>query len=188
MKKVCSKCYIEKDLSFFYKDHTKLDGFYSSCKHCKKVYSEYNKEKINKKQTLYNAAHRDVINLKMKDYGKRNRVLIAKQERERLHSDMNFKIRKTLRSRLWHAIKNTQKSGSAIADLGCSVEFLKTYLENQFQSGMTWENYGEWHIDHLRPLSKFDLSDRQQFLAANHYSNLRPLWAVDNIRKGNKYE
>ena len=73
-------------------------------------------------------------------------------------------------------------------DLGCSVGEFKLYLEVQFQPGMVWENYGvEWHIDHITPLSWFDLSDKEQFSKACHYSNLQPLWKDENFSKGNRY-
>jgi len=93
-----------------------------------------------------------------------------------------------LRARLAQAIKNFNKAGSAIRDLGCSIEFLKTYLESKFQPGMTWENHTKygWHIDHIVPLITFDLTDREQFLKACHYTNLQPLWAKDNLKKGRK--
>lgn len=71
-------------------------------------------------------------------------------------------------------------------DLGCSIEQLRKYLAARFQPGMTWNNYGKWHIDHIVPLSSVDLRDREQLLKACHYSNLQPLWAGDNSRKGAK--
>jgi len=89
-------------------------------------------------------------------------------------------------------IKRNQKSGSAIRDLGCSIDELKFYIEGQFQQGMTWDNWGvigtgkKWNIDHKIPLAFFDLTDRKQFLVACHYTNLQPLWALENIRKSNK--
>jgi hypothetical protein len=61
---------------------------------------------------------------------------------------------------------------------------LRARLEVKFQQGMSWDNYGQWHIDHIKPLAKFDLTDRTQFLAACHYTNLQPLWAEDNLSKG----
>lgn len=89
------------------------------------------------------------------------------------------------------AIVGNQKSGSAIADLGCNITFLRTYLEKQFKSGMSWTNYGNkkgnWSIDHIKPLSRFDLSKRQELLIACHYTNLQPLWMEENLRKGNKH-
>ena len=86
------------------------------------------------------------------------------------------------------ALKRNQKVGSAVGDLGCSVEFLKQYLEFKFQSGMTWDNHSQfgWHIDHIIPLSSFDLTDREQFLKACHYTNLQPLWWNENLSKYNK--
>lgn len=80
------------------------------------------------------------------------------------------------------------KSGSAIRDLGCSMEELKVYLESKFQPGMSWDNYSftGWHIDHIIPLSSFDLTDPEQFKQACHYTNLQPLWAEDNFKKSNK--
>ena len=84
-------------------------------------------------------------------------------------------------------MKNKQKIGSAVSDLGCSVNYLKLHLEKQFVLEMTWDNYGKWHIDHIIPISLFNLQDRNDFLKANHYTNLQPMWAKDNITKGNKY-
>ena len=86
------------------------------------------------------------------------------------------------------ALQKSYKKGSAVKDLGCSINFLKQYLESLFQPGMSWDNYGRngWHIDHKKPLSKFNLSDREDLLRACHYTNLQPLWATDNIKKGNR--
>lgn len=88
------------------------------------------------------------------------------------------------------AIKNNQKIGSAVNDIGCSIEFLKKHLEDQFTEGMTWDNWalGGWHIDHIKPLSAFDMTSIEQFKEAANYKNLQPLWATDNIKKGAKYE
>jgi len=107
--------------------------------------------------------------------------------RNRCKADVRFRLRRNLRERLRQAIKGNFKTGSAVADLGCSIPELKLHLENQFQPGMSWENYGEWHIDHIRPLASFDLADREQFLQACHFSNLQPLWEEDNRKKADKY-
>lgn len=109
----------------------------------------------------------------------------SKYIRNRYKTDSQFKIANILRSRLNKAIQFS-KTGSAVKDLGCSIEQLKIYLESRFVSGMTWDNYGEWHIDHIKPLASFDLTDYQQLKEACHYTNLQPLWAVDNLRKGNR--
>ena len=70
--------------------------------------------------------------------------------------------------------------------LGCSWLFFRDYIESKFSHGMTWDNYGEWHLDHVIPLASFDLTDKKQVLAACHYTNISPLWATQNIRKGRK--
>ena len=80
----------------------------------------------------------------------------------------------------------SKKSGSAVKDLGCSIKDLKIHLEEQFQEGMNWNNHGSWHIDHRKPLASFDLTKREQLLAAVHFTNLQPLWAKDNLSKGSK--
>lgn len=116
--------------------------------------------------------------------------------RERMKVDIGFKLRILLRGRLRAAIKNGQKAGSAIDDLGCSIEFFKEYIATKFypnpQTGeeMTWDNwsYEGWHMDHIKPLALFDLTNREQFLKACHYTNLQPMWGKDNLLKAAKYD
>lgn len=101
---------------------------------------------------------------------------------------VEYRIANNLRSRLNQAIRNNAKAGSAVSDLGCTIPELKAYLESKFQDGMTWDNWSRkgWHIDHIKPLSKFDLNNLVQFKEAVHYINLQPLWAFDNVSKGAK--
>ena len=113
-----------------------------------------------------------------------SRARIAEYQRTRKQNDIHFRLSCNLRTRLWQALKNNQKTGSAVRDLGCSLEELKSHLEYQFQEGMSWDNQGEWHVDHKRPLVSFDLTDRRQLLEACHYTNLQPLWAEENLSKG----
>jgi hypothetical protein len=138
-----------------------------------KAYREVNKEKIKN----WRVNNKDKIKVYNKEYESKRRIL-----------DPVFKLNRNLRIRLNTALKNNYKSGSAVRDLGCTIEELKVYLESKFQPGMTWSNYGMygWHIDHIKPLSSFDLSDRKQFLKACHYTNLQPLWASENLIKSNK--
>lgn len=100
--------------------------------------------------------------------------------------NFNFRLAANLRVRLCVALREGWKAGSAISDLGCSLETFRSYIESKFQFGMTWENWSltGWHIDHIRPLASFDLTNRDQFLQAAHYTNMQPLWATDNISKG----
>jgi hypothetical protein len=109
-------------------------------------------------------------------------------ESARRASDLPFRLRKTLRSRLADSLQGRRKSGSAVRDLGCSVADLKAHLERQFLPGMTWDNWGagegKWQIDHIYPLAKADLTVRLVVLAVCNWRNLQPLWFKDNNRKG----
>lgn len=129
----------------------------------------------------------------------KNQPLKTKQEKlqgrriyetTKYKNDMNFRLSKNLRSRLKYILK-TKKSASAIRNLGCSIDELKIHLEKQFTKGMTWENYGfgkdKWSIDHIKPLSLFDLTIKEELLKAIHYTNLQPMWCSDNFSKRNKY-
>jgi hypothetical protein len=105
----------------------------------------------------------------------------------RRETDIQYRLRHYLGARLRRAIVREQKGGSAILELGCDLDHLVKHLERQFKPGMTWNNYGKkWHIDHIRPLSSFDLTDREQLLEACNYKNLQPLWAKDNLVKQDK--
>ena len=70
--------------------------------------------------------------------------------------------------------------------IGCSISDLVKHLENQFIEGMSWKNYGKWHIDHIRPCASFNLLNEDEQRACFHYSNLQPLWAIDNLKKKDK--
>lgn len=163
MYKICKTCKLIKNHSNFYNDRRNNDGLYSSCSTCQTKYiSEYNKipENLIKKRLRSNA------------YDKKRKLV-----------DPQYKISVLLRIRMCSALKKGYKKGSGIRYIGCSVIQLKEYLEKKFQPGMTWSNHGKWHIDHIIPLCSFDLTDKKQFLKAVHYTNLQPLWAVDNLKK-----
>jgi hypothetical protein len=165
----------------------------------RKEYQQVNKDKIKLQQKLKYTKHKKKILKKCKVYRELNKNKIKEYQhnyrpranvrlKERLKSDIHLKLKVRLRKRFWQSLKHSYKSGSAVKDLGCTVEELKTYLENKFQPGMTWDNYGYygWHIDHIKPLATFDLTNREQWLEACHYTNLQPLWAKDNLSKGDK--
>jgi hypothetical protein len=143
----------------------------------------------------YYASNKDRIYQQNKESDKRNYQRRAARRREsarrRMQTSIQSKLAKRLRNRIWSAVKYN-KAGSSVRDLGCSLEFLKSYLEARFQPGMTWDNWGHvgsnvWHLDHVTALANFDLTNREQFLKACHYTNLQPLWAIDNIKKGAKF-
>ena len=196
--KVCTHCKQSKSLDQFNKKQKSKDGFSSYCKECNQLYlKEWNS--THKKQKKENRIQWDKVNqaalkITKKLYKKNNREKINKRERDRKKVDIQFKLACNLRTRLLSAIKRETKIGSAVKDLGCSVKELKIYLESQFYPNsitgevMSWENYGfyGWHIDHIKPLSKFDLSKTGQFLEACNYKNLQPMWAEENLIKGDK--
>jgi hypothetical protein len=108
----------------------------------------------------------------------------------RYQTNIQYRITEVLRARIAWAVKQDSKVGSAVRDLGCSIHDFKIYIETLWTPGMNWDNWGlkGWHMDHIIPLSFFDLTDREQFLKACHYTNLQPLWAKDNLSKGGKYD
>jgi predicted nucleic acid-binding Zn ribbon protein len=111
----------------------------------------------------------------------------AVKQRSYYKTNINFRLADILRSRINSKIR-INKVGSAVKDLGCSIEELKEYLESKFQPGMTWDNYGVqgWHIDHIIPLSSFNLLNEEDLKKACHYTNLQPLWAKDNWSKNKR--
>jgi hypothetical protein len=104
-------------------------------------------------------------------------------KKKRRKEDIQERLRVNLRNRLRQALKGKVKKGSAVKELGCTIPELMSHLEEQFLPGMSWGNYGEWHIDHIIPLSAFDLTDKEEHKKACHFTNLQPLWAEDNLRK-----
>ncbi len=99
---------------------------------------------------------------------------------------INSRIGKNLRGRLGQAVKHSYKTGSAVDDLGCTIDEFKIHIESQWLEGMTWENWARfgWHLDHIIPLSRFNLQDVVELKKACHYTNIQPLWWRDNISKG----
>ena len=80
----------------------------------------------------------------------------------------------------------TKKAYKTEKLIGCSILKMRKHLEKQFKKGMTWENHGKWHIDHIKPCCKFNLLDKEEQLKCFHYTNLQPLWSQENLSKGGK--
>lgn len=178
--KFCTKCELEKEKKYFSKDKSRKDALCVWCKECTKKYQTNNKEKLLAYNKKYKEDNKEKINKQsLKYYNDKYKI------------DIQFKLGRNLRTRFNHALKDGYKQGSAVRDLGCSIEYLKIYLEQQFIEGMTWENHGikdkQWSIDHIKPLSKFDLTNREQLLESVNYRNLRPLWHVDNRIKSDNF-
>ena len=116
-----------------------------------------------------------------REWNKKNAKKIYKQRRGRPYE----RLASVIRARIYDVLKHGYKSDRTENLIGISIKELKTYLESQFKEGMTWENYGfyGWHIDHIKPLSSFDLNNPEEQKKAFHFTNLQPLWAKDNLKK-----
>lgn len=168
-KNMCKKCYT-KHWYLLNKDKEKIRGA--------------NYYKANKKRRLKNG----------KKWREDNKETLRKYYSNKIKTDPQYRLRNLLRSRLRLAIKNDQKIGSAVKDLGCTISELKVYLESKFYLNlqtneiMTWDNFGvRWELDHIEELSTFNLSNRDEFLIACNFKNLQPLWIEDHIIKTAKF-
>lgn len=180
--KFCIKCKQNKDFKFFSKDKSRKDGYNNKCKSCSKEYRENNKEKSKNYQSKYRIENSEYqIN-----YRKNNKEKFANYQKERRASDPLFKLKGTLRNRIYtmFKFKDWEKNKHTEEILGANYNEVKQHIESTFQEGMSWGNHGEWHIDHKIPL---DLADTEEELyELCHYTNLQALWAFDNLSKGNK--
>jgi hypothetical protein len=142
------------------------------------------------KKKAYNKARYHANPEKWKAWSEANKEKINADKRNRRKTDPEYRITGNLRSRLNKAVNRiakgaATKSASTKELLGCSEEFLRSYLESQFEPWMTWDNYGpDWHVDHIRPCASFDLTDPKQQEECFHYTNLRPLEASRNMSEG----
>lgn len=180
---VCHNCNKEKEIIEFHKDKTQKNGFKTACRECRSFQAKIKRFKNNTLKQKIKLQKSDIEILQIKN---KKRIYNTNYQRERYNKDSIYKIKNNLRSRFKMALKST-RGGSAIRDLDCSIPELKQWLEQQFKEGMTWGNHGEWHIDHIIPMSKFDLSDPKQVKKACHWFNLQPLWAEENLKKSDKY-
>ena len=150
-------------------------------KHLKRM-SEYSKKKRlenyseeREKKNNYYLLNKERIN--------RNRSEAIKKRKEK---DPLYKISFAIRRRVSQSIRigGFTKKSKTYQILGCTFEEFKLYIENKFIDGMSWENYGYWHLDHIIPISS--ATDELHLIKLNHYSNFQPLWKSDNLRKGDK--
>lgn len=197
MKKVCTKCNIEKELSGFHKNNERKSGYVSRCKDCRnaliKIYRDKNKEKMKSNNESYRIRRKLCENT--------SRVFLSKEEKrsrrnkysreyikKRCESDELFKIKLKIRKNLnFHFLKNGfAKKSKTFEILGIGCEEFKLYIESMFLEGMTWENHGEWHLDHKIPISW--AKSEEELYILNHYTNFQPLWADDNLSKGNRFK
>lgn len=146
-------------------------------------YSLKNREQILAQHRLYyqkNSGH-------FREYRITNRINRSRYALLRYRTDPVTKLVVQSRNRINAALRGVLKTSSSFQLIGCTPLELWTYLESKFVPGMTRENYGPvWHVDHIKPCASFDLTNLAQQKECFHYSNLQPLFAIDNLRKGNR--
>jgi len=214
--KVCSKCKKEKNVWEFGYSKSSKDGLLYCCKKCNnergKNYVKENYQKTLERHRKWTAKNPEwVYNRhkkwreenpekvkeirenwleknpeKRKEYRKNYKPRKQEQRKERRDNDPVFNLINRVRCRIWKYTKlmSITKKNKTFDIVGCTPQSLKEHLEKQFINGMTWENQGGWHIDHIIPLSSAKTEEELYKLC--HYSNLQPLWAGDNLSKGNK--
>jgi hypothetical protein len=183
MNKQCTKCKIDMATTEFSKSKRDADGLQDHCKICMKKYQAErylkNKNKINEQNKAWY----------YENHEKRN-ASIRKYQKERESNDLLYKLIKLLRIRTTNSLKSKKwnKTSHFMEYIGCDKQILTNHFESQFKDGMNWDNHGDkdnqWSIDHIIPLSSAKTVDELYKLC--HYTNLQPLWHVDNLKKSNK--
>jgi len=182
-----------KPLSDFYKLKRSPGGVRPKCKSCTDVstmqYMKKNREAVNEQQKNWREANYDKHKEYVANYREKNREAIRETtklyQREWKKDPMNHVIH-NLRSRVVDCIKKDVKAAATKELLGCSIEEFKSHIESQFTEGMSWSNYGEWHIDHIKPVASYNLLDPDQQRECFNYNNMQPLWASDNWKKNSQ--
>jgi hypothetical protein len=151
-----------------------------------RIWVAKNREHVRENHQQWKQNNRRARQISNQKYREKNRDKI----RSRYHTDRNFRIAAILRARLYCMIKVQSFTRLAHALVGCSIDELCLHLEGLFTDGMSWDNHGirGWHIDHIRPCASFDLSDKEQQKLCFHYTNLQPLWWIDNCTKHAKWQ
>ena len=196
--RVCKAEYPATGEHFYRRSNGKLESLCKSCVRSRsKKYAANNRKAISERCRAYSAewgrTHRDIKNARLRAWRSANIERTRKNAREYVHArrmrDPVIRINYNLRTRFCKAVSRTSKCSSVVTLLGCSTADFKVYLESLFLSGMSWDNYGPkgWHIDHIRPCASFNLMEPEEQRVCFHYTNMQPLWAVDNQRKSNKH-
>jgi len=206
MTKICSQCKIERPTTDFYKAKKSKDGLRSNCRFCCTAYTmQYQKTERGKavlrkyfqsekgKKTTQKYQHSEKGKEYQKEYNHSEAGKESNRKRQARYRDNNIKAKiiRSQRDRICKFLRGKNKSAPTMELLGCSSESLWLYLESLFQSGMTRENYGrgkgKWNVDHIIPCASFDQSDPKWQRVCFHYTNLQPMWSLDNVRKGARY-
>lgn len=185
--KICTKCQSLKEIvtNFNKKSNNNLE-YRAACKTCQSnnflVYYNNNLDKIRDKGKEYREKNSDLIKLNRKLNRQKDTY---KSWSKKYKSQPHIRVADACRTRINTAIKlyNLNKTKHSIEYLGCDIDSLINHIQSKFSPGMTWDNYGEWHLDHIRPCCSFDLTKDEEVDKCFHYTNLQPLWAEDNLSK-----
>lgn len=177
MTKICRKRKNPKELTEFGNRANQVDGKHYYCKICKREMDKISRDK----NKLSKAASDKRWKQNNADHV---RMYHAEYRRNQRRSDPMARLKHNLRRRINKALKGICASNGTMKMVGCDIKFLTMFLESQFQRGMTWENYGKWHLDHKIPLASAKTGN--DLMSLFHYSNLQPLWALDNLKKSTK--
>ena len=197
MKKVCSKCGIEKDLCEFQKDKKYSLGYKNYCNKCRleyhreyqKEYRKRNKASIAEYKRKNKASIAAYNRESRKKYRLNNKEKISKEKKKyratKLLRCPQFKINLSISKQICVSLKGNKNGHHWESLVGYTLNELINHIEKQFTEGMSWENYGKWHLDHRIPKSAFNFSKPSHIDFKKYWalSNLQPLWAKDNLRK-----
>lgn len=186
----CNKCESVHPISEFGKDKSNAYGFESICKECRRILAEQrridNPDRVREVRRNHRNKFADKYRSAKSEWVKENKDRVNLYRRERFNSSPTNRMQIICRSMVRRMFKTTgiKKCYKTQEVLGYSADQLKTHIESLFTEGMSWENYGQWHIDHIVPISSAKtLFDGIQL---SQLSNLRPLWAAENLAKGCK--
>lgn len=187
VNKVCSGCFKEKLKSKFSVDNHRDDGLAAYCLSCKRGPKRGCRDTAITYSREYYRKNRQAILAHCRSPEVRGRA--RSRFKERYESDAEFKAKVIMRAHLSSLLKKVKvgKNGSTSKVLGYSHLELKARVECQFQPGMSWDNHGEWHIDHKIPVARFLERGETRPHIINALSNLQPMWAVENMRKGARW-
>ena len=176
----CCRCKNILLKSNFHKNKNRKDGLHSQCKICANDYYKNYYEK-----------NRDSELNRCKKYKFQNRAKINEHIKNRMKSDLNFKLARYMRSQLYKAFKsqNVRKINRTFDLLGCSHSLFKKWINHQFYGNMTIENYGSvWQIDHCLPIASFNLLDENDMKKCFEWINVRPMYSNDNNLENDKID
>jgi len=175
--KKCSKCKQTKPSNEFYKDERYRDKLYPSCRDC-------NRER----HRQYHKKHSENINQRHRKWYRENTEHVYQYAKEYNEKNIPYRLSRNIRAAIWHSLKGNKNGHCWEKLVGYTRKDLIFHLEKQFRSGMSWLNYGEWHIDHIRPKSffRFETYNDPEFKKCWSLENLQPLWAFENLSKNNK--